>query len=94
MTLRAWISELEQALDLETAIDERLVLDVARETAHKVVRPAAPVSTFLLGYAAALAGGSPEKVEELAARTVALAARWEAERTAPDGPDESPAPPA
>lgn len=31
--------------------DQRLVLDLARDVAHGVLRPAAPVSTYLLGLA-------------------------------------------
>lgn len=77
VNLHDWIDELCDALDLEAEIDEALVLDVARETAHRVERPAAPVSTFLLGYATALAGGSPERAEELAGRVLNLAAKWE-----------------
>ena len=70
-------------LGLEGEIDEGLVLDVAREAAHNVVRPAAPVSTYLLGYAAALAGGRPEDVERIAGRIVELAAGWEGRETRP-----------
>lgn len=77
MNLHDWIDELMDALDIELEMDEALVLDVAREAAHRVQRPAAPISTFLLGYAAGLAGGGTEDVERLAARVVALADRWE-----------------
>lgn len=77
MNLHDWIDELMDALDVETEVDEGLVLDLAREAAHRVERPAAPISTYLLGYAAALAGGSSEKVEALAERAFDLAARWE-----------------
>ena len=77
MNLHDWIDELCDALDLEAEFDEALVLDVAREAAHRVERPAAPISTFLLGYAAALAEGNVEKVEELAGRVLALAESWE-----------------
>ncbi len=77
MNLHDWIDELCDALDLEAEFDEALVLDVAREAAHRVERPAAPVSTFLLGYAAALAGGSLERTEELAGRVLDLASKWE-----------------
>ena len=73
-------------LGLEGEIDEGLVLDVAREAAHNVLRPAAPVSTYLLGYAAALAGGRPEDVERLAARVVALATAWESRDPGPEAP--------
>src|SRR5687767_4698086 len=77
VNLHDWIDELCDALDLEVEVDEALILDVAREAAHRVERPAAPVSTFLLGYASALAGGSVEKTENLAGRALDLAARWE-----------------
>ena len=79
MNLHDWIDELMDALDVETEVDEGLILDLAREAAHRVQRPAAPISTYLLGYAAALAGGSPAKVEALAARAFDLASRWEGE---------------
>jgi hypothetical protein len=77
VNLHDWIDELCDALDLEVELDEALVLDVAREAAHRVERPAAPLSTFLLGYAAALAGGSVQRTEMLAGRVLDLAARWE-----------------
>ena len=50
-------------------IDTTLVLDLAREVAHNTVRPAAPVSAYLLGLAVGR-GGDPA---ELAARLTALA---------------------
>lgn len=36
---------------------QRLVLDLAREAAHGVARPAAPLTTFLAGYALGAEGG-------------------------------------
>jgi hypothetical protein len=77
VNLHDWIDELQDALDIEIELDEGLILDVARQAAHRVQRPAAPISTFLLGYAAALAEGDVEKVEELAGRVLALAESWE-----------------
>jgi hypothetical protein len=77
VNLHDWIDELMDVLDVELEMDEGLVLDVAREAAHQVQRPAAPISTFLLGYAAGVAGGGSEDVERLAARVLALADRWE-----------------
>ena len=77
VNLHDWIDELCDALDIEVEVDEGLILDLAREAAHRVQRPAAPISTFLLGYAAALAGGSPQSTEALAASALDLAARWE-----------------
>jgi hypothetical protein len=78
VNLHDWIDELCDALDVEDVdLDEALILDVAREAAHNVARPAAPVTTFLLGYAAASSGGDPEEVERLAGAALALAQRWD-----------------
>ncbi len=79
MNLHDWIDELMDALDIEAEVDEGLILEVARQAAHRVDRPAAPISTYLLGYAAALAGGGSEEVENLAGRVLALADKWEGE---------------
>lgn len=78
MTLHDWIDELCDVLDIDAEIDESLILDVAKEAAHGVVRPAAPISTYLLGYAAALQGGRPDTVELLAGRVMALAEKFAA----------------
>lgn len=77
MNLHDWIDELCDALDVEVDLDEALILDVARDAAHNVARPAAPITTFLLGYAAAQSNGDPEKVERLAAAASDLALRWD-----------------
>jgi hypothetical protein len=50
-------------------VDTDLVLELAREVAHNTVRPAAPVSTYLLGLAVGR-GGDPV---ELANRLTSLA---------------------
>jgi hypothetical protein len=77
VNLHDWIDELCDALDIEVEIDESLVLDVAREAAHNVERVAAPISTFLLGYAAGESGGGPERLERLAGVAIALAEGWD-----------------
>lgn len=46
-----WVSTAAQALDIESEIDTQTVLDVARDVAHGVERPAAPLTTYLLGVA-------------------------------------------
>jgi hypothetical protein len=79
VNLHDWIDELMDALDIDTEIDEGLVLDVARRAAHRVERPAAPITTYLLGYAAALKGGDPEDIEALAGGAMSLADKWEGE---------------
>ena len=87
MNLHDWIDELMDVLDIEVEMDEGLVLDVARQAAHRVQRPAAPISTFLLGYAAGLAEGGAEEIEGLAGRVLALAESWDRPAGAPD-PDD------
>ncbi|WP_460814622.1 DUF6457 domain-containing protein [Nocardioides korecus] len=84
MNLHDWIDELCDALDIEVEVDEAVVLDLARDAAHAVERRAAPVSTFLLGYAAARSDGDPQEVERLAGLASALALRWD---RSPDEPD-------
>lgn len=73
--LDAWVSRLCAALDVDVAsVPIDLLLDVARDSAHGVTRPAAPVTTFVVGLAAGLRGGSPESVQEAAELAQRLAA--------------------
>lgn len=76
MSLDAWTRELARALDVDLDIDVPTLLDVARDAAHQVDRPAAPVTTFLVGYAAALRGGGWPAVQDAAAVAQRLAATW------------------
>ena len=87
MNLHDWIDELSDVLDVDTELDEALVLDLARAAAHNVARPAAPITTYLLGFAAGSQGADPEAVEALAARAQALADGWDRPANAPD-PDD------
>ena len=66
--LDAWLLELCEALDLppELANHRNLILDVARDAAHGVARPAAPLTTFLVGYAAGRADNVDEAVRQAA----------------------------
>jgi hypothetical protein len=85
VTLHDWIDELCDVLELEDAeIDEGLILDLARDAAHKVERPAAPITTFLVGFAAAQRGGSVEDIELLAGRAQVLAEKWAGDEVTPD----------
>lgn len=68
-----WTAELSAALGLDLEVDVAGVLDLARVAAHNVARPAAPLTTFLVGYAAGLRGGGPEAVAQAAAVAAALA---------------------
>jgi len=87
VNLHDWIDELCDVLDVEAEVDEALVLDLARSAAHNVERKAAPITTYLLGYAAGVAGADPARIELLAGRAAALADGWEKPPNAPD-PDD------
>jgi len=68
--LRRWVARLTAALDVDpAAVDIGAVLALAKETAHGVARPAAPVSAFVVGLAAGLAGGSAADAERATAVT-------------------------
>jgi hypothetical protein len=71
--LARWANELAGALNIDAAdiADIPLILDLARDAAHSILRPAAPVTTFLVGYAVGLGRGT---TSELAAVASALAA--------------------
>jgi molybdopterin-guanine dinucleotide biosynthesis protein A len=93
VNLHDWIDELCDALDIETEVDEALILDLAKVAADNVVRPAAPVTTYLLGYAAGAAAADEDEIERLAARAQALAEGWDRPPDAADPvdvPDEVP----
>ena len=53
-----------------------LILDLARDVAVGVARPAAPLSAFVAGLAAGRSGGSPEQVQRAVAEITALANGW------------------
>lgn len=87
MNLHDWIDELSDVLEVDMEVDEGLVLDLARVAAHSVDRPAAPITTFLLGYAAGSQDADPEELEALAAKVQRLAEGWDRPANAPD-PDD------
>ncbi len=65
--LEAWIAQVTTELGIAAPGDIDAILDVAKHAAHSVERPAAPVTTYLLGYAAAQ-GADPSRVAETLAR--------------------------
>jgi hypothetical protein len=76
-TLGDWIAAVCAELSIDQAeVQERAILDLVRDVAHQVDRPAAPVTAFLLGYA--VAAGRP--LAPTAARLTELAATWAADR--------------
>ncbi|MEV5122807.1 DUF6457 domain-containing protein [Streptomyces decoyicus] len=77
--LDEWITAVKAELGIELDVDTAALLDLARDAAHGVARPAAPLTTFLIGYAA---GQQGRDVQELSDRAAALAHRWAAEGAA------------
>ena len=68
--LAAWVVRACAELGLEplSAGEQDAILDLARDVAHNVTRPGAPVTAFLLGVAV----GRGADLEEAKARLVAL----------------------
>jgi hypothetical protein len=64
MTLTEWSDQLCTALGIDLEVDADAILDLARDAAHLIDRPAAPITTFLVGYAAAARGGQPSDLED------------------------------
>ena len=72
-----WLAALAAHLGLDAEIiPTGLLLDVARDVAHNVARPAAPLSLFLVGLAAARDGGSADDIVAASAAATELALRW------------------
>jgi hypothetical protein len=72
--VNTWINAVCAELNLPTDVKSDVILDVARVVAHGVERPAAPISTFLLGYAVAQGADAVEA----AAKISLLASNWPA----------------
>ena len=88
MNLHDWIDELSDVLDLEDVdVDEGLLADLTKLAANNVERMAAPVTAYLLGFAAAAHDANPDAIERLAAKAQVLAEGWDRPADAPD-PDD------
>ena len=87
MNLHDWIDELADVLDVEAEVDEALILDLARTAAQNVEKKAAPITAYLLGFAAGAGDADPDQVERLAGRAQQLAESWDRPADAPD-PDD------
>jgi Domain of unknown function (DUF6457) len=72
-TLSDWIDEVARELGIEELgelvdpeVVQPLVLDMTRDVAHGVARPAAPITAYLLGLAVGRAAGAGPGETELA----------------------------
>ncbi|MGI5146576.1 DUF6457 domain-containing protein [Plantactinospora sp. CA-294935] len=71
-----WVAAACAELDVDPGqVDVPRVLDLARDVAHNVLRPGAPVTAYLLG----LAVGRGADPAVAAANLADLAARWTSE---------------
>jgi len=61
-----WIADIAAALGVDPdVVDIPALLNLARDVAHGVERKAAPLSTFVVGYAAGVQGADVAKVAQL-----------------------------
>lgn len=80
--LDEWTRTVTQALGLEPGVVDRdLILDMTKDVAHNVARPAAPLTAFLAGLAAGRRGGDADAIRATVEKVAALAAGY----TTPDG---------
>ncbi|WP_258805036.1 DUF6457 domain-containing protein [Pseudarthrobacter sp. NS4] len=90
--LDQWSNRLAQALQiLDMDVDNELLLDLARKSAESVIHPAAPVTTFLVGYAAGLDAGTGSAGTREASRASVEKAARVAFQLCDDGADGGPA---
>ncbi|MFI6453589.1 DUF6457 domain-containing protein [Streptosporangium amethystogenes] len=72
--LMEWTALVCRELGIDPAtVDRDEVLDLTKEVAHGVARPAAPLTAYLLGVALGAGTAPPDAVERL----TALARNWE-----------------
>ncbi|MGH3822389.1 MAG: DUF6457 domain-containing protein [Pseudonocardiaceae bacterium] len=89
-TLKDWVElvcrELDIAAIVSPAAMQSRVLDMSRDVAHEVARPAAPLTAYLLGLAAGRSSDPEATADELAQRLCQLAQGWAQQQggSAPD----------
>lgn len=75
ISLADWAETVATELGVSIDVDVDAVLDLAAAAAHNVIRPAAPLTTFLAGFAAGRAGASSADVVEALRAATALCER-------------------
>jgi hypothetical protein len=83
-TLQEWVNLVCRELNITDAVSpaamQSRVLDLSRDVAHEVARPAAPLTAYLLGLAAGRSSDPEATAEEFAQRLSQLAQRWASEQ--------------
>lgn len=91
--LQAWLGKLLDAFEMaDIDVDVHAVLNLAGVAAHSIVRPAAPLTTFVAGLAAGLAAGSGQASEAGAMAAALDMAKALAAAEAPAADDSAVAP--
>ena len=79
-TLQEWVDLVCRELDITDAVSpaamQSRVLDLSRDVAHQVARPAAPLTAYLLGLAAGRSSDPEVTADQLAQRLSLLAQHW------------------
>jgi hypothetical protein len=75
-TVEVWIAAVKDELGIDLEVDVAELRDMTAVVAHETARRAVPLTSFLVGYAAARAGGGPVAVTEASRRAAALAESW------------------
>lgn len=92
-TLKEWVGLVCRELDIADAVSpaamQSRVLDMSRDVAHEVARPAAPLTAYLLGLAAGRTSDPEATADELAQRVCQLAQRWADEQGGSTRPGSS-----
>ncbi|MFF7966864.1 DUF6457 domain-containing protein [Streptomyces sp. NPDC007903] len=78
--MHEWIAAAKAELGIDLDVDIAELLDMTKVVAHEVARPAAPITSFLVGYAAGLQTGGAGAVSEANRKVTEMAEQWAAER--------------
>ena len=93
-TLKEWVDLVCRELDITDAVSptamQSRVLDMSRDVAHGVARPAAPLTAYLLGLAAGRSNNPEAAADELTQRVCRLAHQWVQEHGSSAGAAASP----
>ena len=77
-----WATALREHFSLAPEqLPVSLVLDLARDVAVGVARPAAPFSAFAAGLVAGRAGGDAKDIRQAIETVTAMAAQWNSEQS-------------
>lgn len=77
--LEDWAREIKGLLGLEDDLDIGAILDLARDSAHNVARPAAPLTAYALGLAVGRADDPESEFPRLLERLQARCLEWKPE---------------